>query len=134
MAGSISDFTFEDRTGAPTTGEELGYGRCTDDSPTGYVSDPSEIINYASSHDNETIFDISQYKHPTTVSSADRVRAENIGMDVVVLAQGVPFLHSGQDLLRSKSVDRDSFGVARHRRAVRQPEQRDDGGRHLLRP
>jgi pullulanase len=109
MAGSISDFTFEDRTGAPTTGEELGYGRCTDDSPTGYVSDPSEIINYASSHDNETIFDISQYKHPTAVSSADRVRAENIGMDVVVLAQGVPFLHSGQDLLRSKSVDRDSF-------------------------
>jgi pullulanase len=109
MAGSISDYTFEDRTGAPVTGADLGYSSCTGTSPTGYVSDPSEIINYASSHDNETIFDISQYKHPTAVNSADRVRAENVGMDVVVLAQGVPFLHSGQDLLRSKSVDRNSF-------------------------
>jgi pullulanase len=109
MAGSIASYSFEDRTGATITGEDLGYSSCTDTSPTGYVANPQEIINYSAAHDNETIFDISQYKHPEAVSAADRVRAEMIGVDVVLLAQGVPFLHSGQDLLRSKSVDRNSF-------------------------
>jgi pullulanase len=111
MAGSIKSYAFEDRTGATVTGAELGYPNCENDTstPVGYVDDPEEIINYVASHDNETIWDISQYKHAKDVSAADRVRAENVGVDSVLLAQGVPFLHSGQDLLRSKSVDRDSF-------------------------
>jgi len=29
--------------------------------------------------------------------------------DLVALGQGVPFFHAGQDILRSKSMDRDSF-------------------------
>jgi hypothetical protein len=40
---------------------------------------------------------------------ADRVRAQNVGNAVVALAQGVSFFHAGQDMLRSKSLDRDSF-------------------------
>ena len=44
---------------------------------------------------------------PTTM--ADRVRIQNVGLSTVVLGQGVPFLHAGSDLLRSKSFDRDSF-------------------------
>jgi hypothetical protein len=40
---------------------------------------------------------------------ADRVRAQNLGMDYTILGQGVPFLHAGVDMLRSKSMDRDSF-------------------------
>jgi hypothetical protein len=37
------------------------------------------------------------------------VRAQNLGVDFTVLSQGVPFFHAGVDLLRSKSMDRDSF-------------------------
>ncbi len=40
---------------------------------------------------------------------ADRVRAQNVAMDVTPLSQGVPFFHAGVDMLRSKSFDRDSF-------------------------
>jgi pullulanase len=40
---------------------------------------------------------------------ADRVRAQNVGLSTVMLGQGVPFLHAGSDLLRSKSLDRDSY-------------------------
>ncbi len=40
---------------------------------------------------------------------ADRVRAQNLGADFTVLAQGIPFLHAGADLLRSKSLDRNSY-------------------------
>ncbi len=109
MAGSISDYEFEVAPGATVTGAEIGYGDCDSDTPTSYVSDPEEIINYSAAHDNETLWDISQYKHSTAVSTGDRVRAQNIGLDIILLGQGVSFVHAGQDLLRSKSTDRDSF-------------------------
>jgi pullulanase/glycogen debranching enzyme len=40
---------------------------------------------------------------------ADRVRIQNVGLSTVLLGQGVPFMHAGSDLLRSKSFDRDSY-------------------------
>ncbi len=109
MAASLSDYTFVDRTGATVTGAQVGYSDCESSTPTSYVADPEEIINYSAAHDNETIWDISQYKHPTDTSTDDRVRAQNIGLDIILLGQGVSFVHAGQDLLRSKSTDRDSF-------------------------
>jgi len=39
----------------------------------------------------------------------ERVRAQNVGLSIVSLAQGVPFMQAGSDLLRSKSLDRDSY-------------------------
>jgi pullulanase len=105
MAGSIRSFTFENSAGETVTGADIPYGGA----PTGYVDDPEEIINYAEAHDNETLWDISQHKHPRDLRTADRVRAQNLGVSVVLLAQGVPFIHAGQELLRSKSFDRDSF-------------------------
>jgi hypothetical protein len=40
---------------------------------------------------------------------AGRVRAQALGLDFAVLAQGVPFVHAGSELLRSKSLDRNSY-------------------------
>ena len=40
---------------------------------------------------------------------ATRVRAHNVGLGIVLLGQGVPFLHAGADMLRSKSMERDSY-------------------------
>jgi pullulanase len=37
------------------------------------------------------------------------VRVQNMANDLITLGQGVPFFHAGQDMLRSKSMDRDSF-------------------------
>jgi pullulanase len=105
MAGSIRSFTFESSSGETVTGADIPYGGA----PTAYVDDPEEVINYVEAHDNETLWDVSQYKHPRDLATADRVRAQNLGVSVVMLAQGVPFVHAGQELLRSKSMDRDSF-------------------------
>src|SRR5262249_11732874 len=33
----------------------------------------------------------------------------NLGLDIVALGQGVPFFHAGDEMLRSKSMDRNSF-------------------------
>ena len=40
---------------------------------------------------------------------ADRVRMQNLGMSLVGFGQGIPFFHAGVDLLRSKSLDRNSY-------------------------
>ncbi len=40
---------------------------------------------------------------------SDRVRVNNLGIALVALAQGIPFFHAGDDILRSKSFDRNSY-------------------------
>ena len=105
LAGNLARYEFVDRNGNLVRGDQVDYNG----SPAGYTADPQENIVYIAAHDNQTLFDIGQYHHPVGTSMADRVRAQNVGNAVVALAQGVPFLHAGQDMLRSKSLDRDSF-------------------------
>ena len=73
------------------------------------MDDPEEIVNYAGAHDNHTFWDVSQFKHPAGTTSDIRTRAQNVGLDVIMLSQGVPFFASGQDIMSSKSDDTDSF-------------------------
>ena len=42
---------------------------------------------------------------------ADRVRVQNLGAAINMFSQGIPFFHAGQDMLRSKSLDRDSYNA-----------------------
>ncbi len=100
MTGGLAAFPFTDANDNSTTGGGIGAG---------YTADPQEIINYVASHDGETLWDIAQYKHPFEATTADRVRAHNVANAIVLLGQGVPFFHAGQELLRSKSMDRNSF-------------------------
>jgi pullulanase/glycogen debranching enzyme len=74
-----------------------------------YTDDPQETINYVEKHDNETLFDQNVFKLPGSVTMAERVRAQNMGASLVGLAQGIPFFQMGQDILRSKSLDRNSY-------------------------
>ncbi len=105
LAGALRRYRFLDRTGFVRTGETIPYGGA----PAGYTSDPEEVVTYVEKHDNETLFDISNYKNPLDLSMADRARVQNMGISVVALSQGVPFFHAGMDLLRSKSMDRNSY-------------------------
>jgi pullulanase/glycogen debranching enzyme len=105
MAGNLADYAFEDRNGALVTGKDVDYNG----QPAGYTLDPQEDITYISKHDNQTLYDNNVYKSPSNTSMADRVRIQTVGLSTVILGQGVPFMHAGSDLLRSKSLDRDSF-------------------------
>ncbi len=105
LVGNLRDYTFTDRTGATVTGADVDYNG----SPTGYTADPSEVINYVDAHDNETLFDALTYKLPVSTSMADRVRMNTLSLATVTLGQGPSFWHAGADLLRSKSLDRNSY-------------------------
>ena len=77
--------------------------------PAGYAEDPGETITYVDAHDNETLFDALQLKLPRGTSMADRVRMNTIALATTALAQSPSFWHAGNDLLRSKSLDRNSY-------------------------
>ena len=106
MAGNLAGYEFIDRNGNLVTGAEVDYNG----QPAGYTLDPQENISYISKHDNQTLFDNNTYKIPVDAPVwQERVRIQNVGLSTVMLGQGVPFMHAGSDLLRSKSLDRDSF-------------------------
>jgi pullulanase len=105
MAGNLANYQFVDRNGNLVTGAQVDYNG----SPAGYNLDPQEDITYISKHDNQTLFDINVYAAPQATSMEDRVRMQSVGLSTVVLGQGVPFIHAGSELLRSKSLDRDSY-------------------------
>ena len=102
LAGTLKDFTFTDRFGNSVNTGNLSQN-------AGYTQNPRETINYIEAHDNQTLFDVNAYKLPTNTSKADRVRAQNLGNAVLLLSQGIPFIHAGQDILRSKSLTADSY-------------------------
>lgn len=105
LAGNLRDYTFEGYEGTVVTGADVDYNGA----PSGYTLDPQEHIVYAAAHDNEALFDIIQVKAPLETSMEDRVRMNNLAIDVVMLSQGVPFFHAGDEMLRSKSGDKNSY-------------------------
>jgi len=106
LAGTLADYVFMDSDGNFVRGADIDY---FGNPGAGYTSDPQEVINYAAAHDNETLFDISQYKLPLDTDMDDRIRVANLANSIIALSQGIPFFHAGQDILRSKSMDRNSF-------------------------
>jgi pullulanase-type alpha-1,6-glucosidase len=105
LAGNLRDYRFVDRTGQAVTGAQVDYNG----QPAGYAGEPSETITYVDAHDNETLFDVLQYKLPRGTSMADRVRMNTVALSTVALAQSPALWHAGADLLRSKSLDRNSY-------------------------
>ncbi len=105
LAGNLAGYTFTDYRGNTVAGADIDYNG----QPTGYTLDPQENIVYISKHDNETLWDAIQYKAPESATIAERVRMNNLGVSIVMFTQGIPFFHAGDDLLRSKSLDRDSY-------------------------
>jgi pullulanase/glycogen debranching enzyme len=105
LSGTLRDYSFVDRTGAVRRNSQIDYfGQ-----QAGFAANPAETINYIEAHDNQTLFDLNAYKLPQATSMADRVRVQNLGAAINILSQGIPFLHAGQEILRSKSMDRDSY-------------------------
>lgn len=102
MAGNLKDFILTDKDGMPKKGSDIDYNG----QPAGYAQDPTEIQNYVDKHDNQTLFDNLIYKAP---QGADLVRMQGVSLATTMLGQGIPFTHAGVELLRSKSMERDSY-------------------------
>jgi pullulanase len=105
LTGNLRDYTFTDSAGATVTGAEVNYNG----QPTGYTKSPIEAVNYASVHDNQDLFDKIQLKSSFSDTIAMRARRQVLGMSLVTLGEGIPFYQGGDDLLRSKDMDQNSY-------------------------
>jgi pullulanase len=105
LAGNLRDFTFTNAAGVTVTGAQVNYNG----QPTGYTATPIEAVNYCSVHDNQDLFDAVQLKSSFNDSIDTRSRRQVMGMGLVVLGQGVPFFQGGDDMLRSKDMDQNSY-------------------------
>ncbi len=105
LAGNLQNYQLERANGDKVLARLVLYNG----SAAAYTLDPQENIVYVSAHDNETLWDILQIKTADSVSLSDRVRMNNLALSLVAFSQGVPFFHAGDDLLRSKSLDRNSY-------------------------
>ncbi|MEV7611117.1 pullulanase-type alpha-1,6-glucosidase [Microbacterium sp. NPDC089320] len=105
LAGNLRNFSFTTSDGAVTAGEAIDYRG----SAAGYADQPDEVINYVDAHDNETLYDLSVLKLPVDTTMADRVRMNTLSLATVTLSQSPSFWHAGTELLRSKSLDRNSY-------------------------
>lgn len=76
-----------------------------------FASAPLESVNYLECHDNHTLWDriaISTFDN-ASITDADRRAINKLGAVALFTAQGVPFIQSGQEWLRTKSGDSNSY-------------------------
>ena len=78
--------------------------------PAGYAAQPGEVVNYVENHDNQTLFDINALQAAARHAAATIARACSCSARrSIAFSQGVAYFHAGIDVLRSKSLDRNSF-------------------------
>ena len=85
-------------TGAVGIGEKLES--CFRGLPF-WCSDPQQTINYVSCHDNNTFLDRISLACPNA-TMAEKIRMYKLGAVFYMTAQGIPFMHAGEEMLRSK--------------------------------
>lgn len=62
---------------------------------------PEQIINYTSCHDNYTLFDKIALCNEN-IDLSERIRQNKLAIAIVMLSQGIPLLHAGEEMLRTK--------------------------------
>lgn len=72
------------------------------------VFSPNETINYDSAHDDLCLWDKLRLSAPNA-PEATRIKMDKFAAGIVLTAQGVPFLHAGDEFLRSKNLNANSY-------------------------
>ncbi|MCI4081185.1 pullulanase-type alpha-1,6-glucosidase [Streptomyces sp. MMS21 TC-5] len=105
LSGNLASYAFTDTSGRRVKGSEVDYNGA----PAGYAAAPGDALAYADAHDNETLADALTFKLPPATANADKARMQVLAMATATLSQGPSLSQAGTDLLRSKSLDRNSY-------------------------
>jgi pullulanase/glycogen debranching enzyme len=105
LAGTLQGYRMTTSDGTVKSLAEIDYAG----QGAGYASQPDEVVNYVENHDNATLFDINVLKLPPDTNREDRARVQVLGGAITAFSQGIAYFHAGEELLRSKSLDRNSY-------------------------
>jgi len=85
---------------ASTQNSQIDYSK-VNYSKAPWAAEPSQAISYVSCHDDNTLFDRLQISN-LNASEADLIKMDKLANTIVLTSQGIAFLHSGAELLRTK--------------------------------
>ena len=105
LAGTLRNYRMQTADGQHQRLQDMDYNGQIG----AYASQPGEVVNYVENHDNQTLFDINAFRLPADTSSANRARIQALALATTAFSQGVAYYHAGVDILRSKSMDGNSF-------------------------
>lgn len=73
-----------------------------------WAKEPAQTVNYASCHDNHTLWD-RLYSSNKTDAPSTREQMHRLAQTIVLTSQGIPFLHAGTEFCRTKNGDENSY-------------------------
>ena len=73
-----------------------------------WAAEPAQAIGYVSCHDDNTLFDRLAIANPEA-SEAELIKMDKLSQAAVLTSQGVVFLHSGAEMLRTKKGVANSY-------------------------
>lgn len=79
-----------------------------------FAAQPTESINYAESHDNHTLSDrlaLNAERMGVLLTQDEIDQRCKLAVLILMLSQGIPFIHSGQEFGRSKSGHDNSYAL-----------------------
>lgn len=107
-------------SGAPGLAESVKFGiaastlhpqinyQAVNHSKAPWANEPYQTINYASCHDDNTLFDRLKISNPNA-SEDDLIKMDKLSNAIVLTSQGVTFLHAGSEMLRTKQGIANSY-------------------------
>ncbi len=90
------------------SGKESTLEKCFIGLAPAWCTTPAQSINYASCHDNMTLFDRIVNSTPNA-SREDQIKMNNLAAAIYMTSQGIPFMQAGEEILRSKPLKDGSF-------------------------
>jgi len=81
-----------------------------DNQTYGRFPEPTYSINYVEAHDNHTLYDKLKLSCPEA-DEQQLLRMSRLAQTIALLAQGIPFLHAGQEFLRTKQGVENSYNA-----------------------
>lgn len=105
LAGTLRDYRMTTFDGHEQPLSAIDYAGM----PAGYATAPGEVVNYVENHDNHTLFDVGVLRLPDDADPTARVHAQVLALATTAFSQGIAYLHAGVELMRSRSLDRNSF-------------------------
>ncbi|HDR4904902.1 TPA: type I pullulanase [Bacillus cereus] len=78
------------------------------DTNSSTYQDPEQVLTYVEAHDNHTLWDKLEL---TNSGDNDEVRTQmhKLSSSILLTSQGIPFLHAGQEFMRTKYGDHNSY-------------------------
>jgi pullulanase len=73
-----------------------------------WAAQPNQTIAYAACHDNHTLWDRLINSNGANMEE-ERIKMHQLANTIVLTAQGIPFLHAGTEILRTKQGEENSY-------------------------